>query len=65
MDFSLTDEQQSYADSVARFAQEKLALRALERAHSSQYPWETARLLADHGLLGISFSESDGGQGGP
>lgn len=64
MDFSLTDEQQSYADSVARFAQEKLALRALERAHSSQYPWETARLLADHGLLGISFSESDGGQGG-
>jgi len=49
---------------VARFAQDKLAPGALARAHSSQYPWETAQLLAGQGLLGIVFPEEDGGQGG-
>src|SRR3546814_7515355 len=27
-------------------------------------PWETARKLTEQGLLGITFKESDGGQGG-
>jgi alkylation response protein AidB-like acyl-CoA dehydrogenase len=64
MDFNLSEEHQAFADSVARFAQDKLADGALERAHSSHYPWETAQLLAEQGLLGIAFSEADGGQGG-
>lgn len=64
MDFSLSEEHQAYADSVARFAQDKLAPGALERVHSPDYPWETARLLAEHGFLGITFSEADGGLGG-
>ena len=64
MDFALSEEHQAFADSVSRFAQDKLAAGALERAHSSEYPWETARLLADQGLLGIAFPEEDGGQGG-
>src|SRR5690625_2853407 len=64
MNFSLSNEYQTFADSVARLAQDKLAEGALERAHSHQYPWETAQLLAEHGLLGITFSEADGGQGG-
>lgn len=64
MDFTLSPEHQEFADSVARFARDKLAPGALERAHSPHYPWETARLLAEQGLLGISFPEEDGGQGG-
>ena len=64
MDFALSEEHQAFADSVSRFAQDKLAAGALERAHSSEYPWETARLLADQGLLGIAFPEEDGGHGG-
>jgi alkylation response protein AidB-like acyl-CoA dehydrogenase len=64
MDFALSEEHQAFADSVSRFAQDKLAAGALERAHSSEYPWETARLLADQGLLGIAFPEEDGGQSG-
>ena len=64
MDFKLSEEHQAFADSVARFAQDKLKDGALERAHSPHYPWETAALLAEQGLLGIAFPEADGGQGG-
>ncbi|MBO9513878.1 MAG: acyl-CoA dehydrogenase family protein [Variovorax sp.] len=64
MNFELSEEHQAFAESVARFAQDKLAPGALERAHAARYPWETARLLAEQGLLGIAFSEADGGQGG-
>lgn len=64
MDFNLNPEYQAYADSVRRFARDHLAAGALERAHADTYPWETARLLADHGFLGIAFPEADGGHGG-
>ncbi|MBY4596356.1 acyl-CoA dehydrogenase [Ottowia caeni] len=64
MNFELSEEHQSFADSVQRFAKDHLAEGALARAHSEQYPWETAKLLAKQGLLGIAFPEADGGQGG-
>lgn len=64
MDFNLSEEHQSFADSVRRFAQDKLAAGALQRAHSAAHPADVARLLADQGLLGIAFAEADGGQGG-
>lgn len=64
MDFTLSEEHQAFADSVARFAQDKLAGGALARAHSPHYPWADAQLMARQGLLGIAFPEEDGGQGG-
>lgn len=64
MDFHLSEEHQAFADSVRRFARERLADGALARAHSPEYPWETAQLLARQGLLGIAFPEEEGGQGG-
>jgi len=64
MDFRLTPEQQSFKDSVTRFAQKHLAAEARERAHNPEYPWDVARLMADQGLLGITIAEADGGQGG-
>jgi alkylation response protein AidB-like acyl-CoA dehydrogenase len=64
MNFNLSEEHQAFADSVARFAREKLSAGALARAHSTDYPWETAELLAKQGLMGIAFPEADGGQGG-
>lgn len=64
MDFNLNPEYQAYADSVRRFARDHLAEGALRRAHADSYPWDTARLLAGNGLLGIAFPEADGGQGG-
>ncbi len=64
MDFELSEEHQAFVQSVRRFAHDKLAAGALERAHSPQYPWQVARQLAEQGLLGIAFPEADGGQGG-
>lgn len=64
MNFELSEEHQSFADSVRRFAHGKLAAGALARAHSPEYPWDVARMLAEQGLLGIAFAEEDGGQGG-
>ena len=64
MNFELSEEHRSFADSVRRFSRDKLAAGALERAHSPDFPWDTARLLAEQGLLGIAFPEADGGQGG-
>lgn len=64
MNFDLSEEHRAFADAVRRFAQDKLAPGALERAHSRQYPWDVAAMLAEQGLLGIAFDEADGGQGG-
>jgi alkylation response protein AidB-like acyl-CoA dehydrogenase len=64
MDFSLTEEQKLFEESVRRFAVEKLKDGALKRAHSSQYPWDVARMLSEQGLLGITIREEDGGMGG-
>src|SRR5689334_6996820 len=64
MDFHLTPEQTQFRDSVLRFAKNELADGALERAHASGYPWDVAKRMAAHGLLGITIPEADGGQGG-
>jgi alkylation response protein AidB-like acyl-CoA dehydrogenase len=64
MNFELSEEHQAFAESVRRFAQDRLAPGALQRAHSAQYPWDAAQMLAEQGLLGIAFPEEDGGQGG-
>jgi alkylation response protein AidB-like acyl-CoA dehydrogenase len=64
MDFRFTPEQEQFRDSVRRFAEKHLAARAHERAHSPDYPWDVAKLMAAQGLLGITIAESDGGQGG-
>ncbi|MDP2004103.1 MAG: acyl-CoA dehydrogenase [Rubrivivax sp.] len=64
MDFELNEEQRTFADAVRRFARGKLADGALSRAHSPDFPWDAARLIAEQGLMGIAFPEADGGQGG-
>jgi alkylation response protein AidB-like acyl-CoA dehydrogenase len=64
MDFELTQDQAAFAETVRRFARAKLAEGALRRANDPNYPWDTAKLLAEQGLLGITIPESDGGIGG-
>jgi alkylation response protein AidB-like acyl-CoA dehydrogenase len=64
MDFQLSAEQRAFAESVRRFARERLAPGALERAHGATYPWETAQQIARQGLMGLAFPEADGGAGG-
>ena len=64
MNFTLTEEQRAFADSVSRFARAELADGALARAHSAAYPWDVAAKIAQQGLLGVLFPEADGGAGG-
>ena len=64
MDFHLTSEQREFHEAIVRFSKEKLSGKAKERAHSPDYPWDVAKLMAKQGLLGITVKEEDGGQGG-
>ena len=64
MDFRFTSEQEQFRESVRRFAEKHFAKGARERAHSPDYPWDVAKLMATQGLLGITIAEADGGQGG-
>lgn len=64
MDFELTEEQRQFQANVRRIAEKHLAPGALARAHSHAFPFDAARVCAEHGLMGITISEKDGGQGG-
>lgn len=64
MDFNFTDDQRLFADSVRRWADDKLTPGALARAHDPHFPFDVAQMAADQGLLGITIPEVDGGQGG-
>ena len=64
MDFTFTEDQRLFRDSVRGFAEKNLTDGALERGHAGTYPWEVAKLMAKNGLLGITIPEADGGQGG-
>ncbi|OYZ98274.1 MAG: acyl-CoA dehydrogenase [Rhizobiales bacterium 17-65-6] len=64
MKFAMTEEQQLFADSVRRFAENNLREGALKRAHDPRFPLDVARELAGLGLLGITIPQGDGGQGG-
>lgn len=64
LDFSLTEDQSHFVDSVRRWADDKLAPGALERAHRPGFPFDVAQMAAQQGLLGITIPEADGGQGG-
>jgi alkylation response protein AidB-like acyl-CoA dehydrogenase len=64
MDFTLTDDQQMFQDSIRRFAARELAPKAAERAKAHGYPWDVAQRMAELGLMGITLREADGGLGG-
>ena len=64
MQFSFTEEQQLFADSVRGFALAHLEKDTLKRAHDPRYPFDVAKLMSEQGLMGITIPEADGGQGG-
>jgi alkylation response protein AidB-like acyl-CoA dehydrogenase len=64
MNFEFTQEQTLFADSVRRFALAALGTDALARAHAAGFPFDVAKLMSQQGLMGITITQSDGGQGG-
>jgi alkylation response protein AidB-like acyl-CoA dehydrogenase len=64
MNFDFTEEQKLLAESVRGFAQAHLAKDTLARAHNPRFPFDVAQRMSAQGLMGITISAEDGGQGG-
>ncbi len=64
MNFTLTEEQRHFIESVKKFAERHLSEDSLSRAHTTEYPRDVAKILANQGLMGITLTETSGGQGG-
>jgi alkylation response protein AidB-like acyl-CoA dehydrogenase len=64
VDFSLSETERAFRESVRAFAERNLAKGARERAHDPHFPWDVARKMAEAGLFGGMLPEAEGGQGG-
>ncbi len=62
-DFSWTEEQESFRESVVRFAQRELNDRVIERDARSEFSREAWVKCADFGLLGLPIADEYGGSG--
>lgn len=63
MDFSLTEEQKMVQQTIKEFAESELKPIAAELDHSSRFPSEIIKRLAELGFMGIPFPEKYGGAG--
>ncbi|MFI5028950.1 MAG: acyl-CoA dehydrogenase family protein [Solirubrobacterales bacterium] len=61
--YEIPQETRDLRDMVRRLAQEKIAPRAGEIDREGKYPWDVRKLLAEHDVLGLPFSEHYGGTG--
>ncbi|MDQ0185340.1 acyl-CoA dehydrogenase family protein [Cytobacillus kochii] len=65
MDFNFTDEQQELKRWAKHFAKEKFSSKAYSWVKNGEVPWENAKILSEHGLMGMTLAIEDGGQGLP
>ena len=65
MDFNLTQDQLELQKWARNFAKEKFSEKAYTWVRNHEVPWVNKKILADHGLMGMTIAEEDGGQGSP
>lgn len=63
LNFTLTEEQQSFKDMARKFAREEIAPVAAELDRAGKYPEDIVRKAHELGLLTMHLPESVGGQG--
>ena len=63
MDFSLTAEQESFRDDIARFVDDEILPQAATIDRTDEFPHELIQSMADQGYLGMPFPRTDGGLG--
>ena len=62
MDFTMTDEQRAFVDTVRKVCQKEFAPRAIKYLDGS-WPAENMKRLAEIGVLGMSIPQEYGGSG--
>lgn len=63
MDFNFTEEQLELQKWARQFANDKFSEKAYTWVKNNETPWENAKILSEHGLMGMTLREEDGGQG--
>ena len=63
MDFSFSDEQRMFRETVYRFAKEEIAPLCEEADLKGEFSFELWRKMGEMGLLGLPIPEKYGGQG--
>ncbi|HYA15096.1 MAG TPA: acyl-CoA dehydrogenase family protein [Syntrophales bacterium] len=58
MDFTLSDSQQMYVDTVNKFVKNEIIPHVLELDRSHNFPWDVIRKAWDLGILNLSIPES-------
>lgn len=64
LNFTFTDEQEAFRQSVRQLAEDKIMPRAAEIDEADEYPWDIDELLVKAGFAGVSYPEEHGGAGG-
>jgi alkylation response protein AidB-like acyl-CoA dehydrogenase len=63
MDFSYTEEEQIFRESLRRFLQKEVAPLAAEAEETARFPKQLFKRFGEMGYLGISYPEEMGGMG--
>ena len=61
MDFSFTDEQIRFKESIIKFAQRELNSEAMEREKKGEFFWDGWQKCADFGIIGLPIPKEYGG----
>jgi alkylation response protein AidB-like acyl-CoA dehydrogenase len=61
--YSLSDEQRDFRDTIRQIVSERVAPRAAEIDAKAEYPWDLRKLFAEQDWLGLCFDEEYGGTG--
>jgi alkylation response protein AidB-like acyl-CoA dehydrogenase len=64
LNFTLTEEQLAFRQSIRELVEDKLAPRATEIDEADEYPWDIDEQLVKNGFAGVSYPEEYGGAGG-
>lgn len=63
MNFQLTEEQVELQKWARNLALDHFAEKAYSWEKKEEVPWENAKILSKYGLMGMTLSQEDGGQG--
>jgi alkylation response protein AidB-like acyl-CoA dehydrogenase len=61
--YSIPQELQDFRDTIRQIVDERIRPRAAEIDRAGEYPWDVRKLLAEHDVLALPFTQEYGGTG--